>query len=192
MNEKVQSFIDQQDYLKKLQDQKYHYLIEEHAGLLTNEYDFFEATKEDYNEALYINASNVKSEDGKYFVKKKVPLDITEEEFASVEASIPKEKISELKIQATQSKEEKEAAKSGSATFFKVIAWLLFIGGLIIAIAASVTTEEYGYYRTRTNFNFQTFLSVYVTYFISGCFSLCAAELFKKLQTIVNLLKRIE
>ena len=192
MNEKVQAFIDQQEYLKKLQEQKYHYLVAEYAGLMKDEADFIEVTKEEYNEALYVNASNAKSEDGKYFAKKRLPMDITDEEFASVEASISKEKLAEFKMLATQSKEEKEAAKSGSATFFKVIAWLLFIGGLIIAIAASVTTEEYGYYRTRTNFNFQMFLSVYITYFISGCFSLCAAELFKKLQTIVNLLKRKE
>ena len=74
MNEKVQAFIDQQEYLKKLQEQKYHYLVAEYAGLMKDEADFIEVTKEEYNEALYVNASNAKSEDGKYFAKKRLPL----------------------------------------------------------------------------------------------------------------------
>ena len=33
-------------------------------------------------------------------------------------------------------------------------------------------------------------MTIFIIYFISGSFSLCAAELFKKLQQIVNLLNK--
>lgn len=192
MNEKVQDFLDQQEHLQELHDQKYYYLIMQYANLMSNESDFIEVTKEEYNEVLLAAANDAKKEDGRYYIKKQLPLDITEEEFASVEASIPKEKLADLRVLAVQSQEDKEAEKSGSATFFTIIAWLLFIGGLIIAISTSLTTEEYGYYSKRDNFNFALCVTSYLPFFISGCFSLCAAELFKKLQTIVNILRRKE
>ena len=78
---------------------------------------------------------------------------------------------------------------SFAVRFFSVIAWVLWIGGFIVSIISANTTQE-GYYGTYTSFSFAIFISSLFTYFIYGCLSYCAAELFKKLQTIINLLKK--
>ena len=191
MNEKVQAFLDKRKADLSLQDQQYYYYVMKKAGLLSDQEDFIEVTEEEYKQSYADIEHSSKQEDGKYYLKMPLPLDITDEEFAAVEAALPKETLAGIRLRS-QGVDANKDESSAAATFFTVIAWLLFIGGLILAIAISISTEEYGYYSSRTNFNFTTFISTFITYFIYGCFALCAAELFKKLQTIVNLLRRKE
>ena len=44
------------------------------------------------------------------------------------------------------------ASDSRGAAFMRAIAWIIWIGGLILAIASSIGSESYGYYSTRTTF----------------------------------------
>ena len=82
-----------------------------------------------------------------------------------------------------------QAESSFAVRFFTVIAWILWIGGLIISIAGAITTES-SYYGSETKFSFLVFITSAFSYFIYGCIAYCAAELFKQLQTIVSLLKK--
>ena len=68
------------------------------------------------------------------------------------------------------------ATGSGFATFLRVIAWITWIGGLIIAIAGAQVTEVSSYsYRTSTHFSFGTFLTLFLSYFIYGVLIMCMA-----------------
>ena len=65
---------------------------------------------------------------------------------------------------------------SGFASFLRVIAWLTWIGGLIISIAGAQVTEISSYsYRTSTHFSFMTFLTLFLSYFIYGILTMCMA-----------------
>lgn len=191
MNEKVEAFLQKQTDDQARIESNYRYRVMEYAGLMSDEKDMVEITIEEYNRFYATDSANLKFDNGRYYQMKTVPIEISEEEFKAVEASLPHDKLEEFKLQASGVDLEKDSnGTSKAATFFTIIAWLLWIGGLIIAIAGALSTEEYGYYRTRTNLNFTLFITAFLTYFIYGCFAMCAAELFKKLQTIVNLLKR--
>lgn len=152
------------------------------AGL----YEYPEITEEEYKKIMFYDKAFIKEVDGVrlFYKKEKVPLEVTDEEYAAILATIPKE----------EERVEDEAASSGAATFFAAIAWIIWIGGLILAIALSVYEAEVRNYwsYTETKFSFSTFITTYITYFVYGCVSMCAAELFKKLQGILNTLKDIK
>ena len=189
MNENVQAFLDERDADLDLQDRTYYYLVMKKAGLLSTEEDYIEVSEKEFKQ-VYTDPQNSKQKNGKYYIKRRLPLDVSDEEFQAIEAALPAETLNDLRLRSQGVDVEIETESSGAAKFFTVIAWLLFIGGLILALVVSITEEQYGYYSTRTVFNFTTFISTFITYYIAGCFSLCAAELFKKLQAIVNLLRR--
>jgi len=184
VQEKVAAFISKYEDEQKKKEAKYREEVISAAGLISDEADFVETTLADYNTWHYNNPSMCKIEDGKYYVKKTMPLSLTEEEFAAVENAMPRDKLTEIRAKIDGISTEKEG-KSWAGGFLTVIAGILWIGGLIIAILGA--NVENGW---RTEFNFEIFMSIFIIYFISGCFALCAAELFKKLQEIINLLKR--
>lgn len=66
------------------------------------------------------------------------------------------------------------ATGSGYATFIRVLAWICWIGGLIIAIAGAIVTVEYRY-SSSTSFQFGTFLTLFLSYFIYGVILMCMA-----------------
>lgn len=78
-----------------------------------------------------------------------------------------------LKPKETQNEEyflsKGAATQSSFATFLRVIAWITWIGGLIISIAGAQVTEvsSYSYYPS-THFSFTTFLTLFLTYVIYG------------------------
>lgn len=192
MNEKVQAFLDKCEDQHELEEMNYHYLVMSHAGLLTDEYDFFQVSQKEYKQ-YSSSAIATKEENGKYYVKKRVPIDIPDEEFTAVESAIPKDTLADIRLKSKGVEANKEAESSGAATFFTIVACILFVGGFILALVSSISREWIsGYYRGHyeTKFDFMIFITTFLTYFLYGCFSLCAAELFKKLQTIVNLLRR--
>ena len=81
------------------------------------------------------------------------------------EQKIKEEDIpAELKDEVDVSSFEK---KSTFASFLRFLAWIVWIGGLIISITgANITTV--GYYSTYTEFSFGTFLTLFITYLIYG------------------------
>lgn len=191
MNEKVQAFLDKREAELDFQDQTYYYLVMKEAGLLSDEKEFFEVTEKEYK-AFYTDSSNSKKENGKFYIMKKIPIEITDEEFEAVEKALPKEIMDDILLKSQGIDVDKEAENSTAAIFFTILAWTFWIGGFIISRTSSnVTREVTGYFSyTVTEFSFKLFMSTFCIYLISGFFCLCAAELFKKLQTIVNLLRR--
>lgn len=105
--------------------------------------------------------------DGKSYYYKKVPIEITDNEY---------EKLKEL-CEPSEIKEENATL----ATILKVIAWLIFIGGFI---AGLIFGEEAGYYE----FSFAVALIYWVVSFISGIFILGFAKIIELLNTIKNTL----
>ena len=188
MHEKVEELLAKHEKKLNYEDDIYYYMVMKKAGLLSEESGFYPATKQEYDET--ISAEDKKIENNMYFVKKPFPLDLSAEETKAVESTLPDDLLQTYRLRASGINIEKEADNTSvAADFFTILAWLLWIGGLIISIVGALSTEEYGYYRTRTVFNFLPFITSFITYIIYGCFALCAAELFKKIQTIINLLR---
>lgn len=166
-NAKNQEALEAQ--LKQQEKQRRKVLIA--AGLFSEQE--VEVSQTEYNEkGMYDNRYSTKMVDSqqKYFKLKKVPLDVTEEEYQAVAATIQPEK-----------EEFTEKEKSNWAVnFFIGLAWVAWIGGLLVAAFNSKSPDKWG----NMEFSFSLFLSNYVVYILAGCFSLCAAELFKKLHEI--------
>lgn len=59
------------------------------------------------------------------------------------------------------------ATGSGFAAFLRVLAWIVWIGGLIISIAGAQVTEV-GRYSSSTSFSFSAFLTTFLAYVING------------------------
>lgn len=77
---------------------------------------------------------------------------------------------------------------SSGAGFLRFLAWIIWIGGLILAIASGISSEAYGYYSSRTTFNWQNFFTVSGTYGIYGGLAWCVGWLFKDVHGIYNML----
>ena len=173
MQERVEAFIRkcEEEKLEKEERawQKYHDAVLRYAGLANNQWQMTEVTKEEYDRSIYYREKR----NGKYYTEMRIPFEITEEEFAAVEKAIPREKLAELRMQAAETETETAVEdRSWAGSFLTGMAVLCWIGAIIILLVDISQT------------------SAVVTCVITGGFALCAAELFKKLQTIVNLMKR--
>ena len=189
----VEKYLSGQKYAHDIKNEIYYYYVMEYAGLLSNDEGFAAVSSAEYNSRLFYWPGTAKIKNGIHYRKKRLPYDVSDEEFAAIEATIPQDELDTIKRKSTgQYFEDIATSKSGAAVFFTIIAFILFIGGLIVASNSAYVTVEKGYRYTYTvrEFSNTLFWSTYVIYFISGCFSLCAAEMFKKLQAIVNLLNR--
>lgn len=84
-------------------------------------------------------------------------------------------------------KPAKNIGGSNAASFIRILAWILWIGGVILALTSSNVTvvERYG---TSTEFSFQLFFTTLFTYGIFGGLAMCAAELFENVQRIADAL----
>ncbi len=76
--------------------------------------------------------------------------------------------------------------KSFAATFLKVIAWILWIVGLLIAVLSAGGVSTTSNYRASTTFELITFLSILVPYFVAGSVAMCLSELFKNISMITS------
>lgn len=74
------------------------------------------------------------------------------------------------------------------ASFMRTLAWIIWIGGLILAIASSIGSEDYGYYSSRTTFNWGNFFTVGGTYAVYGGLAWSVASLFEDVHGIFNML----
>ncbi len=72
---------------------------------------------------------------------------------------------------------------SGFATFLRVLAWIVWIGGLIVSIASATVTVEVGRYGSSTQFSFTTFLTHFLSYIINGVLIMGMASI---VETIAN------
>ena len=73
-------------------------------------------------------------------------------------------------------------AGSGFASFLQVLAWLVWIGGLIISIAGAQVTEV-GRYSSSTHFSFSAFITLFLAYLIYGILLMGMASI---VETIAN------
>lgn len=80
---------------------------------------------------------------------------------------------------------------SWAAKFLKVIAIILFIGGLIVSYTTA-NIEVVGKYGSHNEFRWEIFIETYLIYGLAGCFTLCACELFENIQRIADSLLRLE
>ena len=129
--------------------------------------------------------------DGKwcYAKRTKKPIDVTDEEFAQIRKALEdREKwIQRKQVTVTEQKIEETLIEpmerpfsfsvSKGAKFLFVIAWILWIGGLIASIV-NANAAVMG------DFSWTLFLSSALTYFFEGGVVMCAAEGLNNLQAI--------
>lgn len=80
--------------------------------------------------------------------------------------------------------------KSTAATFLRVIAWILWIGGFVTAnlLAMDAKIDRWG----DTHFSFGVFLETFLVFGLLGGFTMCAVELFENVQKIANALQEFK
>lgn len=165
MNEIVQQFLaDQKEReRKKYEEEKKITLFE--LGLYKKVYS--PDNKHDWEYSITEWDPNTSTR--RYY--KKVPLEITDEEYQEV-------------CKYTQRKEVKKI--NAVAKALEVIAWVLFIGGFIAGIALGRVEVERGYYYTytETEFSFAAALIYWSVSLISGTVFLGFAEIIKLLDAI--------
>ncbi len=213
MNEKLEKFLEEQEYIekKKYENEKERVLIE--LGLSEKEYapligygqrgnsvfkfsvnenakvgDVMKVSKN--GEVVDVIINRIKSEYSdefpftewdsfnsinKYY--KKVPIEITDEEYRKIK-----------KYSKEEDTEEYIAEKNPIAVALTIIAWVLFIGGFIagIALGRKEVTGGYYYTYTVTEFSFAIAFVYWCTALISGTIFLGFAEIIKILDAIKN------
>ena len=155
------------------------------AGLLEDKEQ--EVDRDRYNYYDTYNRRTEKDEEGKthYFIVAPQPIEVSDEEFAEIEKTFTPEELEPFRKHLPD--EEADRPRSWAAGFCTGIAWLLFIGGFIVAIVSAMAENVL---TNKETFSFSVFLSTYAVYVIAGCFALCMRELFEQLQRIVNLLQK--
>ena len=188
MQEKIEAFLNRQKTQKGFQEQLYRYQVLEYADLLSTETRLQPATKMEFRSVA--PEYRAKKEDG-YYIMKKVPLEVTDEEFSAVEAAVPKDVLEGIRLNVCDTAGI-AGRHSHAATFFNILAIIIWVVGLITAILISrnTVTREFGYTVTMEQFNFLLFATTFAASLLTGGVCLCVAELFMRLKSIENLLKR--
>lgn len=179
MDPRVEQYLAEQEEKTKKRAQAYRAKVLK-AAHLTNDMET-ECSLDEFEQAPE-EARGVRVIDGEehYYRISKVPLDVTDEEFAAIEKTVTLGKADEPEVYNQ---------RSGSSIFFMVLAYVLWIGGLIVSFISAYHHYDMQGYGSYTVFSIEAFLSSYVICIIGGAFCAAASELFKKLQTIVNLLR---
>ena len=162
MNEKLKEFLDAKKDAekKKYEDEKQKTLIE--LGLFEKVYSPDDNYSEEYSSCEWDSANST----NKYF--KKVPVEITDEEYQEVKK---------------YSKKEETTENNPIATALSVIAWIVFIGGFIAGIASGIIEVD-GYYYDYTEFSFAIAFIYWGVSLVSGTMFLGFAEIIKLLDAI--------
>lgn len=81
---------------------------------------------------------------------------------------------------------------SPAALFLKIVSWVLWLGGIIVAFV-SANVEVYGSYGYTgdTEFSASIFFTTLFTYAMYGALTMCAAELLNNVNRILNVLAAI-
>ena len=185
MQEKVESFLSKCEHEKKLANEKYRWLVQEYAGLLNEEEGYVEVSKEDWEK--YKNTESLPTQyvHGKYYVTKKLPIRMTEEEFAAVEKAIPEKVLKGLKQETTGTNKDKD----WSYIILLTIACLIWAAGLIISISASLLFSGL-YTKELSGFSFITFFGTLVPYLLYGAICFFLAEVCKKARKVIKLYEK--
>ncbi len=77
-------------------------------------------------------------------------------------------------------------AGSGFANFLAVLAWIVWIGGLIVSISGALVIEK-GYYSSTTHFSFTTFLTLFLSYVVYGILLMGMASIVDKITATYNI-----
>ena len=78
-----------------------------------------------------------------------------------------------------------------ASVFFMVITWVLWIGGVAIAVFSSIT-PEYGYYSSANAFQWKDFFVILLTYFLYGAVSYCMASVIDYIHGIYQAVTSLE
>ena len=108
----------------------------------------------------------------KYY--KKIPIVVSDDEYLEI-----------LKYQKTTAAEDEAKIKKTNTVsiIFKVLAWIVFVGGLLAGIVLG-QTEVIDGYSTYTEFSFATALLYWAISFVSGMFFLGFAEIIQLLHDL--------
>lgn len=185
MSQTVEGFLAECSNRKRLTAQAYRYLVLEHAGLLEDRSDYVEVTKEEYDESIKNSESGkTKYADGKYYVLKKVPVELTEEEFSAIEKELPEDVLLKMKRKTSGVKRETDWFFIALITLAAAIG----LGGLILAItAALIPTNTYFNSVRMYQFELGTFLSVLLPYLLYTAICMFLADVCRKTRAYLHL-----
>ena len=184
MQEKVESFLNKCEHEKKLAREKYCWLVQEYAGLLNDEEGYVEVSKEDWERFKNSESRPVQYANGKYYVTKKLPIKMTDEEYAAVEKEIPEKVLKGLKQETTGTNKDKD----WPYIILLTIACLIWAVGLIISISASTITSDY--LKAPSSFSFITVLGALIPYLLYGAICFFLAEVCKKARKVINVYEK--
>ena len=184
MQEKVESFLSKCEHEKKLAREKYCWLVQEYAGLLNDEEGYVEVSKEDWERFKNSESRPVQYANGKYYVTKKLPIKMTDEEYAAVEKEIPEKVLKGLKQETTGTNKDKD----WPYIILLTIACLIWAVGLIISVSASTITSDY--LNAPSSFSFITFLGALIPYLLYGSICFFLAEVCKKARKVINVYEK--
>ena len=190
-------------------------------GLYTEEKEYApEDIRKSYAAATRMGYTNSERIDGetRFFRSKKAAIEVTDEEFEAIlKAKAAREALGASQKQASKPAAMKPAQTPGeaqpvkaeavsaeyemtpaddyfpssAASFIRVLAWIIWIGGFILAIASSISKEYMSARETKTTFLWVNFFTLLITYGVYGGLMMCAAELFSDVRTIAGALKRM-
>ncbi len=184
MQEKVESFLNKCEHEKKLAREKYCWLVQEYAGLLNEEEGYVEVSKEDWERFKNSESRPVQYANGKYYVTKKLPIKMTDEEFAAVEKEIPEKVLNGMKRESTDTNKDKD----WPYIILLTVACLIWAVGLIISVSASTITSDY--LNAPSSFSFITFLGALIPYLLYGSICFFLAEVCKKARKVINVYEK--
>ena len=190
MQEKVQEYLKNCEHEKELTEARYRYRVLEYAGLLESKKDYVEVTREEYNYYLSTDRNATKYADWKYYVLKKPPVEMTDEEFTAVEKQIPESVLARLKQNTPipTAKLVEKKTRDWVVLILTTAACVIGIGGLILAIISSRTPTNIFYDDVQQyGFSFTQFLSTFLPYVLYGSVCLFLAEVCKKTNAFLKL-----
>lgn len=166
MNDKVKEFLNSKKEAeqKKYEEEKQKTLIE--LGLFEKVYSPNDNYSEEYSSYEWDSANST----NKYY--KKVTIEITDEEYQEVKK---------------YSKKEETTENNPIATALTVIAWVIFIGGVIAGCAMGMVEVQRGNYYTYTDTEFS-----FAVAFVYWCVSLISGTMFLGFAEIIKLLDAIK
>lgn len=137
--------------------------------------------------------------DGKYKYCRitRVPIEINENEYQQIclMEQMKKEILNNTEPTTPPPEPEYKAeAISTSSTSWgskclRFLAWILWIGGLIIAILTANVDKYVGSYSTRIVFDWPLFIQTIILYGVSGAITMCAAELLENISIIATAIR---
>ncbi len=166
MNEKLKEFLDAKKVAEKKKYEEEKQKTEIELGLYEKVYSPDNNYGGEFSSSEWDNATST------YKFYKKVPVEITDEEYQEVKK---------------YSKKENTTGNNPIATALTVIAWIVFIGGFIAGIALGTVEVERGYHYTYTDTEFS-----FAVAFVYWCVSLICGTIFLGFAEIIKLLDAIK